>query len=202
SGKTGQNVLTTAKQLLYSEGGSDGAEGSLHRLMSLTPEEMMACPGIGPVKARQIMATLELGKRLGSESVRQNPDVGTPEAVVAYIGSELRYQSVEEVHLLMTDCRSHLIRNVLVSRGGVMSTSLHPREVFREAIRANATGIILIHNHPSGCCQPSTNDIRATIRICKIGQLVGIPLNDHIIVTADNWMSMRRETQIWDQFKV
>ena len=199
TGKSGQNVLTTAKQLLYSEGGSEGVTGSLHRLISLTPEEMMACPGIGPVKTRQILATLELGKRLCNETSKPAKDLSSPEAVVSYIGNELRFQAVEEAHILMTDCRNQLIRSLLVSRGGVTSTSLHPREVFREAIRANATGVIIVHNHPSGFCEPSKSDIQTTIRLCKAGLMIGIPINDHIIVTTNSWISMRRETDIWDQ---
>ena len=99
----------------------------------------------------------------------------------------------------MTDCRNQLIRSLLVSRGGVTSTSLHPREVFREAIRANATGVIIVHNHPSGFCEPSKSDIQTTIRLCKAGLMIGIPINDHIIVTTNSWISMRRETDIWDQ---
>ncbi len=198
-GTAGANAVETARNLLALEGGSDGKPHSLRRLQSLTPEEMAGCPGIGPVKIKQVQAALELADRLQREEVEDRPSLATPEEAVRQLPGDLAYQPVEEIWVLLSDCRNGLIRRINVARGGLSQASVFPREVFREAIRANAAGIIMAHNHPSGDYTASKQDLALTARMIGVGRLVAIPLNDHLIVSAGGWQSLRRETDLWER---
>lgn len=199
TGRPGCNVIETARALLYGAC-TETAErevSALNRLIGMTPEEIRNCPGIGPVKTRQVLAAIELGRRMQEARPGLAPDLSSPEAVVQWLSPRLKHQPTEEVWLMLADCHNRLIRPVHISRGGLTSAALHPRDVFREAVRANAYAVVLSHNHPSGDCTPSESDIRVTRRLMDAGRMLGVPLNDHIIISTGGWCSLRRDTDIW-----
>ncbi len=100
---------------------------------------------------------------------------------------------VEVFQVLLLDARHHLIRKVTVSRGSLNASIVHPREVFRPAIVASAGAILLVHNHPSGHPEPSRDDLELTKRLVRAGELLGIPVLDHIIIVKSGYLSLRRE---------
>lgn len=199
TGRPGCNVIETARTLLYGGQCETGERevSALNRLIGMTPEEISGCPGIGPVKTRQVLAAIELGRRMQQARPGLSPDLSSPEAVVQWLSPRLKHQPTEEVWLLLADCHNRLIRPVHISRGGLTSAALHPRDVFREAIRANAYAVVLSHNHPSGDCTPSDSDVRVTRRLLDAGRMLGVQLNDHIIISTGGWCSLRRNTDIW-----
>ena len=97
----------------------------------------------------------------------------------------------EEIHVLLLNTRHHLIKRSLVVRGGLNSAAVEPRELFREAVKASAAGIVLVHNHPSGDPEPSEDDVRLTRRLDEAGKLLGIAVLDHLVVSKGGYVSLR-----------
>jgi len=139
-------------------------------------------PGVGPAKGARLLAALELGARLAREARPALARIRSPEDVVRVVGPRLRDLAVEEFHLLALDSQSQVTRDVLITRGLLNSSLVHPREVFRAAIAEAAAGIILVHNHPSGDPTPSPDDARLTLRLCAAADVLDMPLLDHLIV--------------------
>jgi DNA repair protein RadC len=112
-----------------------------------------------------------------------------PEDVLRLFGPRLRDLQVEEFHLLALDSQSQVLREVLITRGLLNSSLVHPREVFRAAIAEAAAGIIVVHNHPSGDPTPSAEDRAATKQLCSAGRLLDLPVYDHVIIAGDRYVS-------------
>src|SRR5687768_10317534 len=146
-------------------------------------------PGVGPAKAARLLAALELGARLARETRPALPRIRSPEDVVRIAGPRLRDLPVEEFHLLALDSQSQVLRDVLITRGLLNSSLVHPREVFRPAIAEAAAGIIVVHNHPSGDPTPSAEDRSATKQLVSAGQLLDLPVYDHVIIAGDRFVS-------------
>src|ERR1043166_8769358 len=125
------------------------ADGSLRRLAARPAGELLRTPGVGPAKGARLLAALELGARLVREARPGLPRIRCPEDVVRIAGPRLRDLAVEEFHLLALASQSQVTRDVLITRGLLNSSLVHPREVFRAAIAEAAAGIILVHNPPS-----------------------------------------------------
>ena len=167
----------------------EGQEGSLRRLASRPHGEFLRSPGIGPTKAARLVAAFEIGARLALEPRPSTPRIREPEDIVRRFSARLRDLQVEEFHLLALDSQSRVLREVLVTRGLLNSSLVHPREVFRPAIAEAAAGIIVVHNHPSGDPTPSAEDRAVTRQLVAAGQLLDLPLYDHVIIAGDRFTS-------------
>ena len=183
TGSRGQDVLETAARLL------DLGEGSLRRLAVRPPGELQRAEGVGPAKAARLVAAFELGGRLAREARPVLPRIREPEDVVRLFDGRLRDLQVEEFRLLALDSQSQVLREVLVTRGLLNSSLVHPREVFRPAIAEAAAGIIVVHNHPSGDPTPSAEDRAVTRQLVSAGQLLDLPVYDHVIIAGDRFVS-------------
>jgi len=165
------------------------ADGGLRRLAARPPGDLMLTAGVGRAKAGRLLAAFELADRMVREERPAVPRIAEPGDVVRLVGSRLRDLQVEEFHLLALDTRSRVLRDVLVTRGLLDSSLVHPREVFRAAISEAAAGIILVHNHPSGDPTPSAEDRAVTRQLVAAGQLLDLPVYDHVIVAGDRFVS-------------
>ena len=183
TGGGGQDVLELAARLL------ELTEGSLRRLAQRPGAELLRCAGIGPTKAARVIAAFELGARTVREERPAVQRIREPEDVIRLFGSRLRDLPVEEFHLIALDSQSQVLREVLITRGLLNSSLVHPREVFRAAIAEAAAGIIVVHNHPSGDPTPSAEDRAATRQLASAGQLLDVPLYDHVIIAGDRFVS-------------
>lgn len=183
TGSGASDALAVARRLL------EPAGGTLRRLSARPPAELLRTPGVGPAKGARLLAAFELALRLDREARPAQPRITAPADVLRVMGPVLRDLSVEEFHLLALDTRSRVLRDVLVTRGLLDASLVHPREVFRAAIAEAAAGIILVHNHPSGDPTPSAEDRAVTRQLVAAGQLLDLPVYDHVIVAGDRYVS-------------
>jgi DNA repair protein RadC len=183
TGRGGRTALDIAADLL------DLTEGSLRRLAQRPSAELLRLQGIGPTKAGRLLAAFELGVRLAREEKPPAQRIREPEDVVRLYNGRLRDLQVEEFHLLALDSQSQVLREVLITRGLLNSSLVHPREVFRAAIAEAAAGIIVVHNHPSGDPTPSAEDRAVTRQLAEAGRLLDLPLYDHVIIAGDRHLS-------------
>ena len=183
TGGAGQDVLQVARQLLAV------SDGSLRRLAQRPSAELLRSRGIGPTKAGRLIAAFELGARASREERPPVQRIREPEDVLRLFGSRLRDLQVEEFHLVALDSQSQVLRDVLITRGLLNSSLVHPREVFRAAIAEAAAGIIVVHNHPSGDPTPSAEDRAATKQLVSAGRLLDVPVYDHVIIAGDRFVS-------------
>lgn len=183
TGEPGQTAPAVAAGLLETSG------GSLRGLAARPAGELLRVRGVGPAKAGRLLAAFELANRLVREPREVRVRIREPEDVVRLIGPRLRDLAVEEFHLLALDSQSQVLRDVLVTRGLLNSSLVHPREVFRAAIAEAAAGIIVVHNHPSGDPTPSAEDRAVTRQLVEAGRLLDLPVYDHLIVAGDRFLS-------------
>ena len=165
------------------------SEGSLTRLAQRARAEHLPAGGIGPAKAARLAAAFEIGARAAREERPPLQRIREPDDVVRLFNGRLRDLQVEEFHLLALDSQSQVVREVLVTRGLLNSSLVHPREVFRAAIAEAAAGIIVVHNHPSGDPTPSAEDRAVTQQLAAAGRLLDLPLYDHVIIAGDRFLS-------------
>jgi DNA repair protein RadC len=183
TGTSRSDVLAVAHGLLTL------SDGSLRELARRPVAELAHVSGIGRAKAARVVAALELARRLVDES-RSNPfEVRSPSDVYRWCGPRLRDLAVEEFHVLTLDTQHRITRDLLITRGILDSSLVHPREVFRAAIAEAAAGIIVTHNHPSGNPSPSADDRAVTRQLVEAGQLLDVPVYDHLIVGGDHYFS-------------
>jgi DNA repair protein RadC len=183
TGQGGRDVLEVASQLLGVAG------GSLRRLAQRPASELLQAPGIGPTKAARLLAAVELGARIAREARPAVVRIREPDDVAQLFRTRLRDLQVEEFHLIALDSQSQVLREVLVTRGLLNSSLVHPREVFRAAIAEAAAGIIVVHNHPSGDPTPSAEDKAVTRQLIAAGRLLDVPVYDHVIIAGDRFLS-------------
>jgi DNA repair protein RadC len=183
TGGTAAGVLELAGRVL------EIGEGSLRRLAQRPSAELLRAQGVGPTKAARLLAAFELGARMAREERPPLPRIREPDDVARLFRNRLRDLQVEEFHLLALDSQSQVLREVLVTRGLLNSSLVHPREVFRAAIAEAAAGIIVVHNHPSGDPTPSAEDRAVTQQLVAAGRLLDLPLYDHIIIAGDRFVS-------------
>lgn len=157
-------------------------------------QELTEIDGIGSTKACSIVASLELARRLlGRESDESRISMKNPESVANLLMEDMRGLKQEHLVALLLNAKCEIESRITVSIGELTSTVVHPREVFRPAIRKGSAGIILAHNHPSGDPTPSQDDIQSTKRIMEVSKLVGIRLLDHLIIGDGRYISLRNE---------
>lgn len=158
------------------------AAGSLAALGRMDAREIAAsCKGIGMAKAATLAAVFELGHRAVKEELVQR-EIITAQQVYELMVGELRYESVENLVVLLLDTHRRLIRRVNLGRGTLTNVITHPRDIFREAVMHHAAGFILVHNHPSGRPVPSKADDKLTDSVCAAAKVMCIPLIDHVIL--------------------
>lgn len=152
-------------------------------------------PGIGKGKALELLALLELAKRLG-EKRKERSVITCPEDAADYAIPRLRYESKEHMCTMLLNVKNHIIAWETISIGSLDASVVHPREVFRPAIIKGAASIILVHNHPSGDPTPSKEDLEVTARMVQVGKIMNISVLDHIIIGGDNFVSMKEKGAI------
>ncbi|MBN1776322.1 MAG: DNA repair protein RadC [Clostridiales bacterium] len=189
SGSNGTSAIRVASEILSLDRSGEGVSF----LKDLTLEELQGCKGMGRVKALIIKSALELGKRsMMTHPFWENTQIKSPDDAIHLFEYRMSDLKREEVHVALLDTRHRVMRHVVVSSGGLASTGVFPRELFREAIKSNASAIILAHNHPSGDPKPSQDDITTTQSLFKAASLIGIDLIDHIIVGRGGCTSMKQ----------
>jgi DNA repair protein RadC len=166
------------------------AGGGLKLLCQQDPQELCARPGMGPRRAAQVLAALELGRRSQRLSEKR-PQLKTPEEIYRYLAPSLSALRREVFRVLSFNCRNTLLHDAKVAEGTANVCPVDAREVFAPALTARATAIILAHNHPSGDPEPSTSDVTLTSQLARAGGLLGIRVLDHLVVGDGAYTSMR-----------
>lgn len=189
TGSKTESAIEMANRILaHGKGLRFLAEAEIHDLLEI--------PWIGLAKACQIKAALELGRRVALESGAEKPVIKTPEDVASLLMEKMRYLDREHFMVLLLDTKNQVIAMETVSIGSLNSTVVHPRELFKQAIKRSAASVILAHNHPSGDPTPSSEDLAVTKRLVEGGQLLGIEVLDHVIIGDQKHCSLKRQGKI------
>ena len=186
SGTRGRTAIELAQDILCQSSGLVG-------LADLSIDELTQKKGIGQSKASRLKAAFELGRRLSDFSPAKKTILRSPVHAVDYMQSRLKLKKQEIFLVVLLDIKSQVIKVEEISKGGLAKSIVHPREVFKTAIRASAAGIILGHNHPSGNTTASPEDINITNKLIEAGNIIGIKVIDHLIIGDNNYLSMREE---------
>ncbi len=185
TGAEGKSALDLAHELLSHFG------GDLRKLFTASISELCQVRGIGLAKAAQLKACFELGKRVSAFSPEIKPVVRSAADAARLFLSEFRHLSQEHFACLFLDARNKVISKRTIFVGSLDASLVHPREIFRAAVRESAAKIILVHNHPSGDPSPSHEDLAITRQLVEAGKLMGIEVLDHIIIGGDQFVSLR-----------
>ncbi len=191
TGLKGTNVVEVGRQLM------NKYDGSLRALATLTVDDLKKINGIGPDKAATLIAAFELAKRMAEELQEESPLLDNPENVARLLRATSRVMETETLQVLLLNTRRRLIRVEEVADGTIDTLLVHAREVFKHAISANASAIVLAHNHPSGDPTPSEADIKVTRDLIRAGKLLKIEVLDHVILGRKtkerdkDWASLR-----------
>jgi DNA repair protein RadC len=195
-GTAGRSAVELAGDLLAAFAEEDGA-GSLRRLMAADVSAVAGrVLGIGPAKAAKILAALELGRRAAEEARPERARVQNSRDIYERMRFRLRDLEQEEFHLILLNTQNDVLREVFLSRGTLDSSLVHAREVFRYAFNESAASVVLVHNHPSGEPTPSLQDRVITRELVEAGDLLGIPVSDHVIIGEMNYYSFRDKNQL------
>jgi DNA repair protein RadC len=183
SGSGKKNALDLARALL-------SMFDSLAGIEAASADELCSIPGIGPNKASNIRAALELGRRFAMAAApSKSGPIRTAEDAFSYYRGSMKNLRKEIFSVMLLNSKNKLIKTVVVCEGALNSAYVEPREVFNPAIRESAAGVILSHNHPSGETDPSDQDINLTRRLVEAGRLVGIQVIDHLIIGDNKYFS-------------
>jgi DNA repair protein RadC len=182
TGTPNLNILDTCNGLISKYG--------LERLADLSLKELQKTPGIGQTKAMQIVAIFELNRRLHFTR-NMNRKVQGARDVFEYMKGRIPDETREHLFILFLSTKNQILRHETITIGTLTASLIHPREIFKAAIRESAHSIILVHNHPSGDVQPSNADRQVTAILKQAGDLLQIELLDHVIVGCEDWFSFR-----------
>ena len=160
-----------------------------NNLSSVSLSELMKIKGIGMAKASKLIATFELSKRVSSGKICEKV-IKNPSDIASYYMEKLKDKKKEYFIAVFLDSKNKIIKDEIISIGTLNSSLVHPREVFKEAIKCSANSVILVHNHPSGSVEPSDEDYRVNKVLIETGNLVGIKVLDHLIVGDGKWNSL------------
>jgi DNA repair protein RadC len=186
TGGPGRSVQSLASDLLAQH---DGVAG----LARTGAAELRQNAGVGPAKSASLLAALELGRRLATRRLRTGDAIRGPADVHRHFHARLRDAPHERFLVLLLDGRHRVLREVTASQGTLTASLVHPREVFRPALREAAAAVILVHNHPSGDPTPSREDREVTERLVQVGEILGVPVLDHVIVAERGYVSLRQD---------
>jgi len=181
SGTKGESAIDMGNRLISSNG--------MEMLNSLSLQELMKIKGIGIAKASKLVAAFELSKRVSSGKICEKV-VKNPSDIASHYISKLKDLKKEHFIAVFLDSKNKIIKDEVISIGTLNSSLVHPREVFKEAIKCSANSIILVHNHPSGSVEASDEDYRVNKILIETGNLVGIKVLDHLIVGDGKWNSL------------
>ncbi len=184
SGAQGMSAIDLAEEALARH---DGLAG----LARATDLELASLPGVGPAKAAQLIASFELGRRLLADWPTGRWTVRTPHDVADRLVLQMGRLEREELRAVLLDTKNHVLRVVTCYVGNVSASLVRVGELFRDAVRLDAAGVILVHNHPSGDPTPSPDDLHLTAEALAAGRLLDIDLLDHVVVGHDAWVSLR-----------
>ncbi|MEG0449003.1 MAG: DNA repair protein RadC [Lysinibacillus sp.] len=186
TGTKEESVLLLANRVLsYFE--------QIHRLKHATIEEMTAIKGIGEAKAIQLLAAVELGRRLAQKQVDEKFTIRSPQDAATYLMPDMTSLTQEHFVVLFLNVKNQIIHRQTIFIGSLNASIVHPREIFREAVKRSAASIICAHNHPSGIPTPSPEDIEVTKRIQEAGYIMGIDLIDHVIIGDHQFISLKEK---------
>ena len=167
--------------------------GSLAGVFNADPRALALHPGMGETSAAALKIVSLAARRLARSSVREQPVLGSWQALIDYLHIDMAHLTVERVRVLYLNHQNMLILDEHVGDGSIDEAAIHPREVIRRALDLGATALILVHNHPSGSPQPSRADIQITNRIAEAGRLLGIVVHDHIIIGREGHVSLKAQ---------
>ncbi len=184
SGMQGENVLSLSTRLLSERGGLPG-------LSKASFSELSSTKGLGAAKTSQIKAALELGRRLLLVSPTQRPQITCPADAANMLMLEMGILEQEQLRVLLLDTKNFILAVKTIYIGNTNTTIIRVSEIFKSAVRENATGIILVHNHPSGDPTPSPEDVQVTRRVIEAGNLLDINVLDHVIIGQQRFVSLK-----------
>jgi DNA repair protein RadC len=170
--------------------GSGSRDGGALALARVGVDRLRHLAGVGPAKAAQVVAAVELGRRTLVRGAADRPRLTTPRELAAFLLPHYGTCVVEQFGIVMLDTKHRVIRVRIVSVGWLDSTIVHPREVSREAASASAAAVVLFHNHPSGDPTPSPDDLALTTRMVSAGDVMGISVLDHVILADQRYCSL------------
>lgn len=180
------NVLELANRLLAEFGGLGGIDQA-------SEQDLCRVSGVGPVKATELKAVFELGRRVVSLNPGDRPKIGSPRDIANLVMAEMSAFGQEHLRVLQLNIKNQVLGSVDLYRGSLNSASVRVGEVFRDAIRQNSAAIVLIHNHPSGDPTPSPQDIELTRQVVSAGELLDISVLDHVIIGQQRHVSLKEQ---------
>jgi DNA repair protein RadC len=195
SGTKGESAILTAQRIL-------SQFGSINKVAESSFNDLLEFKGLGPAKASQLHACFEIAKRIRIENLKENEiklntdSVTNPQLAVEMIRNKITSYSKEHFIIMSFDTRNRVLGIDNISIGTLTASMVHPRETFEAAIKRHAAQIIAAHNHPSGDCHPSEEDIKITKRLIEAGKIMGIEVIDHLIITPDNYYSFKEKEMI------
>lgn len=172
---------------------------NLSQLIDFSPEELNKISGLGRAKVSKILAALEISKRLQINIFFTNPFINSPGDIANLFIPILKNEKKEQFFTVLLDTKNRFIGKYLISLGSLNASIVHPREVFRPAIKDSANSVILVHNHPSGDTTPSSYDLDITRQLIITGKVIDIPVIDHIIIAYNSYCSLQQTTDLWDK---
>ncbi|MGG7142279.1 RadC family protein [Clostridium nigeriense] len=187
TGTRGENIVSLSTRVLSEFNGLDG-------LLDAGIDEITSIKGIKNIKASQIMAVGELVRRINMLSlIREGKGITSPNDIARLVMKEMVFLKQEVLKLIMLDTKNNIIGIKDVFKGSLNSSIVHPREIFKEALKKSSSSIIICHNHPSGDPTPSKEDINITIRLKECGKIMGIDLLDHLIIGKNQYVSLKEK---------
>jgi len=189
SGTKHESVMDVANRLLIHFEG-------LKLLEEATIEEMTAIKGIGVAKGVTLLAAIELGRRIRQYVPEDRYIIRSPKDGANFVMESMRHLNQEHLIVLFLDTKNRIIHKQTIFIGSLNASIVHPREIFREAVKRSAASIICVHNHPSGDPTPSQEDIQVTKRLVEAGKIMGIELLDHIIIGNQKYVSLKEKGYI------
>lgn len=186
TGIKGENILTLSNRIIAEFNGLEG-------LLNVGIGEITSIKGIKESKGSQILALVELAKRINSLNRSNNQKVTSPKDIAEMLMAEMKFLKQEVLKLVMLNTKNIVISIKDIFIGSLNTAVIHPREIYKEAIKNSSASIIICHNHPSGDPTPSKEDVDSTIRLKESGKIIGIDLLDHIIVGNNKYISLKEK---------
>ncbi|WP_235879533.1 RadC family protein [Robertmurraya siralis] len=186
TGTKEESVLQLSNRLLTNFEG-------LRLLKDATLDEITAIKGIGKAKAIQVLAAVEIGRRISNLSYDDRYIIRSPEDGANYVMNDMRFLAQEHFVCLYLNTKNQVLHKKTIFIGSLNASIVHPREVFKEALRRSSASVICLHNHPSGDPTPSREDIEVTKRLVEAGKIIGIEILDHLIIGENKFVSLKEK---------
>jgi len=184
TGSKEESVIELSKKLLY-------AFPSLKELSTIDIHDLTKFKGIGPSKAVQLLSAFELGRRMHSEEYKKRLKVHNPESIFLFLKDQMELKTQEHLMALFLNTKGELLKKETIFIGSLNTSVVHPREIFKKAVKISAASMVIVHNHPSGDPSPSNQDIEITKRLVKSGQMMDIEVLDHLIIGQNKYFSFK-----------